>query len=87
MTKFLSLVLLGAAALFGAVDINHASKEELTKVKGIGPAKAEAILEYRKGKCFESVEELDKVKGFGPKFMESHKGEFEAKPCTPAPKQ
>ncbi|MGD9787649.1 MAG: ComEA family DNA-binding protein [Sulfuricellaceae bacterium] len=50
-----------------AVDLNSASEADLQKVKGIGPVKAKAIVDYRsKNGPFKSVDELDKVKGFGP---------------------
>ena len=40
------------------------------KVKGLGAKKAEAIVEYRKTKCFERGDELTKVKGLGAKSKE-----------------
>ena len=47
------------------VDINKATVKELTKVKGISPAKAKAIIAYRKKNGdFKSVEDLKNVKGF-----------------------
>ena len=46
------------------VNINTASKEELTSLPGIGQTRAESIVAYREanGK-FESIEELNKVSG------------------------
>lgn len=48
------------------VNINTASKEELTKVNGIGDSKAQAIIDYRNniGK-FTSIEDIKKVTGIG----------------------
>lgn len=44
-------------------------------VPGIGPAKAEAILNYLKEHGpFKSYEELRNVKGFGDKTLENMKG-------------
>jgi competence protein ComEA len=55
-----------AASAFAAVDINTASQAELETVKGIGPAKAKAIVEYReKNGAFKSVDDLANVKGLG----------------------
>ncbi|MDT8364763.1 MAG: helix-hairpin-helix domain-containing protein [Nitrosomonas sp.] len=53
--------------VFAAVDIiNTATQSELETLKGIGPAKARAIVEYRNqiGQ-FKSVDELSQVKGIG----------------------
>lgn len=48
----------------GKVDINHASKEELMTLHGIGEARAEAILQYRQEHGdFKSIEELMNVSG------------------------
>ncbi len=72
--------LLAAALLLAAqpvmagdspVNINAASAEELTTVKGIGPAKARAIVDYReKNGTFESVDDLTLVRGIGDKMLE-----------------
>jgi competence protein ComEA len=73
MKKFL-LALLAIFALsglaMGAVDLNTANQQQLETVKGIGPTKAKAIIDYRtKNGPFKSAEDLDKVKGFGPKTI------------------
>lgn len=53
--------------LFAATDINKASQTELESLSGIGPAKAKAIIAYRKQHGgFTSIEELEKVDGIGP---------------------
>jgi competence protein ComEA len=55
----------------GVVDINQASQEELTSLKGIGPVLAKNIIEYRqKNGRFRSVEDLLQVKGIGVKKLE-----------------
>lgn len=53
--------------LSDCIDINTASESDLTKLKGIGPATAKKLVEYRNraGK-FKKKEELMKVKGIGP---------------------
>ena len=56
------------------VSINHATKEELMKVKGIGEGKADAIIEYRESHgFFQSLEDLMKIKGIKEKTFEKLK--------------
>jgi comEA protein len=53
------------------VNINTAAKEELVGLPGIGPALAEAIMEYRdKNGAFRDTEELKSVNGIGPAKFE-----------------
>lgn len=53
------------------IDVNRASLEELTALKGIGPALAAHIVEYRrKHGRFRSVSDLLQVKGIGEKKLE-----------------
>ncbi len=52
------------------VNINSADIDELTLIKGIGEAKASAIIDYRtENGLFESVEELVNVSGIGEKLL------------------
>lgn len=55
----------------GVVRINSANSTELQRLPGVGPATAQAILDYRAqiGR-FTSPEQLDDVKGIGPKKLE-----------------
>ena len=54
------------------VDVNTADVEELTRIPGIGPKTAEAIVAYRKDVGqFKKVEDLIEVKGIGPKKLET----------------
>jgi competence protein ComEA len=60
-----------------ALNLNNATKDELVALPGIGPAKAQAILDYRsKNGAFKSVEELKDVKGIGAKRYEKIKSEL-----------
>ncbi len=53
------------------VNINTAGVEELETLPGIGPVKAQSIVDYRIANgSFESVEELDEVSGIGKKTLE-----------------
>ena len=52
------------------VDINTASIAQLAELKGIGPAKAEAIVAYRdRSGPFKSVDDLQQVSGIGEKLL------------------
>nr|WP_263313122.1 helix-hairpin-helix domain-containing protein [Mammaliicoccus sp. Marseille-Q6498] len=56
------------------VDINSATKEQIQKIPGIGPSKADAIIQYRESKGeFKSIDDLKKVKGFGEKTVDALK--------------
>ncbi len=74
------LVLVGLVAFpaWAAVNINTASQSELEAVKGLGPAKAKAIITYRESTKggFKSLDELDNVKGFGKANIEKLKGDL-----------
>ena len=66
------VILLFAALLaytglaFGVVNINSASKEQLEGLEGVGPVKAQAIIDYRKKNGpFKKVEDIKKVDGIG----------------------
>ena len=57
-----------------SININTANVDELSKLKGIGKAKAAAIIEWREtnGK-FSSLEDVDEVRGIGPALLEKNK--------------
>lgn len=63
--------LFSAVAFAQMVDINTATAEQLEKgLKGIGPAKAAAIVKYRQEHgAFKSVDDLGKVPGVGDKTL------------------
>lgn len=47
------------------ININEASQEELEQVQGIGPKRAEDIVQYREQHgVFKNVQELDNISGF-----------------------
>ena len=60
-------MILGFQSLYAQtlVDVNSADFTQLQQIHGVGPKKAQAIIEYRNvhGK-FHSASELDNVKGF-----------------------
>lgn len=62
---------LTAVAAGAGIDINAATALELETLPGIGPKKAQAIIEYRKKNGpFESIDELQNVKGLGKSSVE-----------------
>ncbi|MDH5265523.1 MAG: helix-hairpin-helix domain-containing protein, partial [Betaproteobacteria bacterium] len=67
---FLALVAYAGIAL-AAVNINSATKEQLESLDGIGPVKAQAIIDYRKKNGpFKSLEDVKKVDGVGDATFE-----------------
>lgn len=80
MKKWFGSLLAGlllSVSAWAAVDINTATQSELEAVKGIGPAKAKAIMEYReKNGPFKSMDALVGVKGFGKASVTKLKGEL-----------
>jgi competence protein ComEA len=56
-------------AVDGAVNLNTAPPEVLGLLPGIGPAKAQSIVIYRKKHPFRTVDELVRIKGVGHKMV------------------
>ena len=70
-------------AFAGPVDINTADAETIsTELNGIGMAKAEAIVEYRKKYGpFKSADELSLVKGIGDRTVELNRANILVSPA------
>ena len=56
-----------------AVNLNTASAEELSALKGIGESTAQKIIEYRSAHKFSDIEDLMKIKGIGQKKFDAIK--------------
>jgi competence protein ComEA len=55
----------------GTINVNTATTADLVTLNGIGPAKAQAIVEHReKNGKFKSVDDLKMVRGIGDKLLE-----------------
>ncbi len=90
MLKKLLLVTLGLLASIGmaiaAVNINTATEQELDSLPGIGPAKAKAIVEYRKAHGdFKSADDIKNVKGIGDKTFGDLKSQIAVSGPTTVP--
>jgi comEA protein len=57
-------------ALGELINVNQATAAELQRLPGIGPKRAQQIVEERQKRPFASIEELRRVSGIGPKTME-----------------
>ena len=84
----LSLLPAGAA-LAGPVNLNSADAATLAKeLDGIGPAKAQAIIEFRqKNGPFRSPEDLLKVDGIGERVLEQNRGNIRLNGAAATPAQ
>ncbi len=80
--KFLKTLLITTALLaqsaFAAVNINAADAEKIAaELKGVGLAKATAIVTYREQNGpFKTIEQLTEVKGIGLKTVEKNRAEI-----------
>lgn len=54
----------------GRINLNRAGQQELETLPGIGPVRAQAIIEYRQTHPFTHVDELIDVNGIGPVTLE-----------------
>ena len=70
-------VVLATSSLFGMSlnQLNSASKAELTKINGIGDAKADAIIKERQKGKFKSFEDFQRVEGIGEQTAQNVKND------------
>ena len=76
MKKILISLAAIASLAMAAINLNTATKEELMSLDGIGSAKADAIIEYRKANKFNSIDDLKNVNGIGNKTFDNLKDEI-----------
>ena len=76
MVTLCALPAMGSAT---KVNINTASKEQLTTLKYVGDTLADRIIEFRKSTPFTNIEDIMKVKGIGPKAFEANKDQIVVK--------
>lgn len=89
----LSLALAGSAFAADKVNVNTADAATIDRVLlNVGPAKADAIVAYRKQNgAFKTAEQLAQVKGIGLKTVEKNRDRIElggapARKTAPAPR-
>ncbi|MBQ6976930.1 MAG: helix-hairpin-helix domain-containing protein [Selenomonadaceae bacterium] len=59
------------------ININTADAKELEKIKGVGPALAGRIIDYRTNNgAFKSIDEIKKVRGIGEKTFDKMKDQI-----------
>lgn len=74
---FALFAMLVSVAAFAAINVNTASQQELETLKGIGPVKAKAIIDYRsKNGPFKTAADLVNVPGIGEKTVEKLKADL-----------
>jgi competence protein ComEA len=74
MAFFFSVAGTVCAEEVNTVNINTATKEELTTLDGVGPVIAERIIEYRETiEKFKKAEDIMNVKGVGQAIFEKNK--------------
>jgi len=68
----------------GPVDVNSADAETISaELKGVGLAKAKAIVEYRrKHGRFKNADELSLVKGIGERTVELNRADIKVGPAN-----
>jgi competence protein ComEA len=76
-----------AGLAFAAVNVNSATKEQLEKLNGVGPVKAQAIIDYRKKNGpFKKLEDVKKVDGIGDATYEMIKKDIALSGTTTGPR-
>lgn len=74
-----------ASTSTATVDLNHASVGELVTLPGIGPRRAETIVEERRRRPFRSVKDLLRIPGIGPKTLAKLRPRLAVTPPRGAP--
>lgn len=76
MKRFIIWMGVLLAAPLWALNINTATADELSALKGIGEVTAEKIIEYRDKHTFKRIDELMNIKGIGQKKFDKIKADL-----------
>ena len=89
LVQALVAALLPLGAWAGPVNVNTADASTLAQeLDGIGPSKAQAIVEYRqKNGPFKSPDDLLKVQGIGEKVLDQNRVNIQVGSAAPAAPQ
>jgi len=68
-------------SLLSALNPQTATKDELMCIKGIGKAKANAIIKYRKTNKLKTADDLLELKGFGKGLVKNIKNNTKTVAC------
>ncbi len=69
-----ALVLMPALAFGAKININKAGVHTLQQLDGIGPSKAQAIVDYREHNGrFQALTDLTKVRGIGEQTLDANR--------------
>lgn len=61
----------------GKIRMNHASLDEMTTLSGIGPKKAQAIIDYRdENGPFQQIEDILNIPGIGEKTLDNFRDDI-----------
>lgn len=67
-----------STSMEGKVRINYATQEEIETLNGIGPKKAQAIIQFREENgFFQTIDDLLQVQGIGEKTLEKIKDQIQ----------
>ncbi|KAA0013744.1 ComEA family DNA-binding protein [Billgrantia pellis] len=73
----LSFTSLAMAQEVAPINVNTADAELLAELPGVGPSRAQAIIEEREANGdFESAEDLTRVSGIGPATVEAFRDQL-----------
>ncbi len=77
---YLSIAIASCTFLYGMSvgELNSGSKEILMQIKGVGSAKADAIIKYRKTTKFKTIDDVTNVSGIGAALAKNIKNDIKS---------